>query len=268
MDPFRLLFFFQHWDHGGGNEEAVQLLSRSDTHGKPIVYGGKNDNAQAATNILDHNAIFSIGKLNVRTYWTPCHTPGHVLYHVTVPEGSTTEKSEPASECPYIQRDTVSAGNSGALFTGDTLFVAGCGRFNSGSPEQMFYALVELISELPEDTKIFVGHEYTKKNLMFAHSVEPGNPDVKTLMDRMEKQRNAGHPTVPSTVRQENATNPFIRLRSSEIVDFACRGGAITTADKDKILDESVPLSEKKIPLVKTLAYLRQSKNRFGTGSR
>lgn len=264
----------QHWDHGGGNEEAVKLLKSSGKHCSPAgsgnltVYGGKNDNAQAANKILDHNDTFQIGNLNVKTYWTPCHTPGHVLYHVTAPEGTASEHSEPGMSGEYLQKDTVPAGDCGALFTGDTLFIAGCGRFNSGSPEQMYYALVEVIAHLPKHTKVFVGHEYTKKNLAFAHSVEPHNQSVKNLMQWVEERRAEGKPSIPSTVQQEVATNPFIRLEAPEVAEYAKEGGAITNAEKEQILDSSTSSETLRTLLIKVIAYLRQSKNHFGTGSK
>eukprot|EP01138_Halocafeteria_seosinensis_P009579 gb/GECG01009789.1/.p1 GENE.gb/GECG01009789.1/~~gb/GECG01009789.1/.p1 ORF type:complete len:319 (+),score=35.10 gb/GECG01009789.1/:1-957(+) len=269
-----ILTTHSHWDHAGGNEEAIKLLRSNEKHGTPpgssnlTVYGGKNDRAQGANKILDNNDTFNIGDLKVTTYWTPCHTPGHVLYHVTGPEGTGSDISEAGTSGKYLQKDTVPAGESGALFTGDTLFIAGCGRFNSGSPEQMYYALVEIIAHLPKHTKVFVGHEYTKKNLAFAHSVEPHNQSVKNLMQWVEERRSAGKPTVPSTVQQEVATNPFIRLTSPEVVEYANRGGAITSAEKDQILDSSSSPESLKPLLVKIIAYLRQSKNQFGTGSK
>ncbi|KDO26387.1 hypothetical protein SPRG_08190 [Saprolegnia parasitica CBS 223.65] len=132
-----------HFDHDGGNEEMLQLLPHL------TIVGGKNDRASAVTHEVDHNDVVRIGALEVRVLYTPCHTPGHVLY--------LCESN---------------------LFTGDTLFIAGCGRFNGGTPAQMHHALNTVVAQLPLDTKVYCGHEYTTNNLAFAAAVEPANKAI------------------------------------------------------------------------------------------
>ncbi len=98
----------------------------------------------------------------------------------------------------------------GAIFCGDTLFACGCGRLFEGSAEQMFASL-EKIASLPEDTWVYCAHEYTSANIRFALAADPENPDLWRRRDDCANQRLLGQPTVPSTLRLEKATNPFLR---------------------------------------------------------
>jgi hydroxyacylglutathione hydrolase len=108
----------------------------------------------------------------------------------------------------------------GAMFTGDTLFLAGCGRLFEGTPEQMFTSLRRLAA-LPPETLVYCGHEYTEKNLRFAASVEPDNPAIAERQARVVEQRRQDDPTVPAPLAVELATNPF--LRAKDLVEFTTR---------------------------------------------
>ena len=101
---------------------------------------------------------------------------------------------------------------SGAVFTGDTLFVAGCGRLFEGSPADMNTSLNEKLAALPGDTQIYCGHEYTANNLRFAASLEPDNTAIRDALVAANERGARGEPTVPSTIAQEKATNPFMRV--------------------------------------------------------
>jgi hydroxyacylglutathione hydrolase len=105
-------------------------------------------------------------------------------------------------------------GNS--LFCGDTLFTAGCGRLFEGTPEQMQASLKKLMA-LPDDTKVYCGHEYTENNLRFAMTLEPKNHKLASRLDRVQSLRARGVSTVPSTMEEEKQTNPFLRWDSKEI---------------------------------------------------
>jgi hydroxyacylglutathione hydrolase len=98
----------------------------------------------------------------------------------------------------------------GALFCGDTLFSAGCGRMFEGTPEQMNASLARLAA-LPPSTAVYCGHEYTAANLKFALTVEPGNGNAQAYRERVLRLREAGHPTLPSTLALEIEVNPFLR---------------------------------------------------------
>ena len=98
----------------------------------------------------------------------------------------------------------------GALFCGDTLFSAGCGRMFEGTPTQMNASLTKL-RRLPPDTRVFCGHEYTAANLRFALTVDPGNRAALEYQDRVARVRAKGDPSLPSTMALENQVNPFLR---------------------------------------------------------
>lgn len=104
------------------------------------------------------------------------------------------------------------------LFSGDTLFGAGCGRLFEGTPIQMYEALNLTIKKLPAATRVHFGHEYTAHNLKFAHFIEPGNQAVSRRLEAVTAERASGQPTTPSTLAIECATNPFLRCEEPEIV--------------------------------------------------
>ena len=99
------------------------------------------------------------------------------------------------------------------LFCGETLFTAGCGRLFEGTPEQMQASLKKLMT-LPDDTKVYCGHEYTENNLRFAMTLEPKNHKLASRFDRVQSLRARGVSTVPSTMEEEKQTNPFLRWDS------------------------------------------------------
>eukprot|EP00051_Salpingoeca_urceolata_P006900 m.91429 g.91429 ORF g.91429 m.91429 type:complete len:264 (-) comp15038_c0_seq1:27-818(-) len=171
-----------HWDHAGGNEEMAKRIPGL------RVYGGARDKIPAVTDPVQDGDVVSVGGLRVQCLDTACHTPGHICYYV-----------------------------ADAVFTGDTMFVAGCGNFNSGTPKQMHHAMLEKLGSLPPDTRVFVGHEYTVKNLLYAISVEPDNEAISKKLAWAKKCRATGTPTVPSCMADEWATNPFMRVREPTV---------------------------------------------------
>jgi hydroxyacylglutathione hydrolase len=92
-----------------------------------------------------------------------------------------------------------------------SIVVGGAGNLNAGTPEQLHHALIEVYSKLNGDTLVYVGHEYTLKNLQWACVVEPDNEQIKHKLEWATAMRENGRPTVPSTIRDEMATNPFMR---------------------------------------------------------
>jgi hydroxyacylglutathione hydrolase len=110
----------------------------------------------------------------------------------------------------------------GMVFCGDTLFACGCGRLFEGTPPQMADSLGKL-ARLPGDTRIYCGHEYTLANIRFAEAVEPGNARLAARKARDEAKRARGEPTLPSTIGEELATNPFLRCAEREVVASAER---------------------------------------------
>jgi hydroxyacylglutathione hydrolase len=108
----------------------------------------------------------------------------------------------------------------GALFCGDTLFSAGCGRLFEGTPGQMLASL-DRLAELPGETRVYCGHEYTEANLRFALAVEPANSAIMDYVKRAAAARAAGLPTLPSTLGLEKRVNPFLRTRHENVKSSA-----------------------------------------------
>jgi hydroxyacylglutathione hydrolase len=104
--------------------------------------------------------------------------------------------------------------DGGVLLSGDTLFSLGCGRLFEGTPAQMFAAL-QALAALPDETLVCCGHEYTESNARFALTVEPENQALLARAAEVRTQRAAGQPTVPTTIGQEKATNPFMRAKDA-----------------------------------------------------
>lgn len=103
--------------------------------------------------------------------------------------------------------------------TGDTLFSLGCGRVFEGDKEMMWSSLAKLIRELPDDTTIYCGHEYTEANAKFSLTIEPGNADLKKRADEVAQLRARGEPTLPTTMALEKATNPFLRAGEASLAE-------------------------------------------------
>jgi len=153
------------------------------------VVGG-DDRIPMLTRKVGHGDKLKIGNIDVDVFFTPCHTTGHVLY--VAGDGKSPK----------------------ALFSGDTLFIGGCGRFFEGTAQNMYHALCEVVANLPKDTQVFCGHEYTVKNLQFAATIEKDNSALKKKLHWAEAQRNHSPPlpTIPSTVEEELSYNPFMRV--------------------------------------------------------
>ena len=173
-----------HFDHVGGNED---LLARCPDL---PVYGSADDAPRfPASRIgLDGDAV-TLGALRGRVIMIPAHTSGHVAYWFP---------------------------DERAVFTGDTLFAGGCGRLFEGDAAMMIGSLGKLAG-LPDDTRVYFGHEYTEKNLRFALTLEPDNAELRSRSDAVQALRRAGKPSIPSTIADEQATNPFLRTTSAEL---------------------------------------------------
>ena len=173
-----------HFDHIGGNAE----LKRK--YGSKILGFEKDKKRIPEIDILlKDGQEFKIGNLNFKTIFVPGHTLGHIAY--------------------YFKKEKV-------IFTGDTLFSLGCGRIFEGTCQQMFDSLNK-IKSLPEDTKIYCGHEYTKSNLRFCLEYNPRNNyliDKKKFIETRIKDRK---PTIPSTIKEEIQTNVFLRYDDLDI---------------------------------------------------
>ena len=155
------------------------------------MYGASAEGGKipALTNPVADGDQFRIGALEGRVIGIPAHTNGHVAYYF-----------------PTL----------GAVFTGDTMFVGGCGRVFEGKAATMVASLKKLAA-LPDSTQVYCGHEYTEKNLRFALTLEPGNEALKNKHEWSVKARAENKFTVPSTIGDEKKTNPFLRTDSAEL---------------------------------------------------
>jgi hydroxyacylglutathione hydrolase len=163
-----ILTTHKHGDHSGGNKALLE----SDSTIK--IYGGAHDMVPGCTHPVNEGDQISdfLEGVKISCMHTPCHTKGHILYFC---ESISSEKKEVeiTIEGPYQHVKNLQR----CIFTGDTLFLGGCGRFFEGSPDQMLSAL-DRIQELPDDTRIFCGHEYTVKNFEFGLMAEPLNENI------------------------------------------------------------------------------------------
>jgi hydroxyacylglutathione hydrolase len=180
-----ILSTHHHPDHVDGNQGLVARFPGIS------VYGSAHDRGRIPeqTHFVNDEDLVQVHGLTFRCLLVPGHTLGAVAYY-----------------------------GHGAVFTGDTLFAGGCGRLFEGTPAMMHESLNVKLASLPGDTRVYVGHEYTASNLRFAAHVEPGNTAIVEKATRVARLREQGQPTVPSTLTEERATNPFMRVTTPAVI--------------------------------------------------
>jgi hydroxyacylglutathione hydrolase len=141
------------------------------------------DRIPGIDNAVKDGDAFEVGGHRVEVIATPGHTLGQIAYHFP---------------------------DQKLLFAADALFALGCGRIFEGTPRQMHESLQRLAA-LPEDTKVYAGHEYTLSNAKFAVTIDPNNEELTARAREIEQLRDDGKPTLPTTIAKEKATNPFLR---------------------------------------------------------
>ena len=198
-----------HGDHIGGNGALKEKFGA-----QIIAFKGDAHRINDIDIEVEEGDTIVVGGSQADVYEVPGHTSGHIAFHFAA---------------------------SLALFCGDTLFSLGCGKLFEGSPEQMWESLKKL-RDLPENTQIYCGHEYTYKNGNFCLVVEPENPFLHRRLVGVKRLRDAGRPSIPSLMGIEKKTNVFLR------------------AD-DPTLLENLPLKDK--DPVSVFAYLREQKDNF-----
>eukprot|EP01127_Copromyxa_protea_P010791 TRINITY_DN2666_c0_g1_i1.p1 TRINITY_DN2666_c0_g1~~TRINITY_DN2666_c0_g1_i1.p1 ORF type:complete len:227 (-),score=50.33 TRINITY_DN2666_c0_g1_i1:158-838(-) len=184
-----ILTTHHHWDHSGGNEALVSACPNI------LVFGG-DKRIPCLTQLVGEEDTIRTSSLSIDVIFTPCHTSGHVLYFLD-PEKNNL--------------------SSPILFSGDTMFIGGCGRFFEGSGQDMDTALNQKIASLPPTTQIYCGHEYTVSNLKFGNFIEPSNEDLQAKLEWAKNERLSHRSTLPSTLEGEKKWNVFLRLSSPEI---------------------------------------------------
>jgi hydroxyacylglutathione hydrolase len=181
-----ILLTHHHPDHIGGVAELLR-------HWDVPVFGPDDSRIAQRTQSLRDGERCDLPDLGLS--FETLHVPGHTLSHIAF-------------------------WGHGALFCGDTLFSAGCGRMFEGTPAQMNASLNRLRS-LPSDTRVFCGHEYTAANLRFAEAVEPGNRAALEYRGEVDEVRARGEPSLPSTIGLENRVNPFLRCDNPAVIAAA-----------------------------------------------
>lgn len=189
-----ILVTHHHPDHVQGIEavkaatSARVIANAADAHRIPLVDETVAPGGRARFGSLEADVID-----------TPGHTVGHIAYHFAA------EK---------------------ILFSGDTLFSLGCGRLFEGTPQQMWEAL-KVLRALPDDTAVYCGHEYTASNARFSLTVDPDNAALKARAEEVFRLREAGQPTLPTTIGREKATNPFLRADDRAIAEVLGMAGRL-----------------------------------------
>jgi hydroxyacylglutathione hydrolase len=200
-----------HADHVGGLPELAQRW-------KCPTFGPAREVTAHLDRRLVEGESFAVPGIGIElaVLDIPGHTAGHIALH-----------------------------NAEMLFCGDTLFACGCGRLFEGTPAQMVDSLGKL-ARLPAATRVYCGHEYTLANIKFAQAVEPANAKLAERARRDTAKRDQGLPTLPSTIGDELATNPFLRCTESAVVASAEKHAGRALAGQ-----------------VEVFAEIREWKNRF-----
>ena len=173
-----ILLTHHHGDHIGGTAELQAVFPNA------TIYAPVDDRIRLPATRVGHGDVIQIPAPAARfeVLEVHGHTRSHIAYH-----------------------------GEGLLFCGDTLFSLGCGRMFEGTPEQMLASL-DRLAELPSDTQVCCGHEYTLANADFAATVEPDNVALQSRMQDARAQRERGEPTLPARLADERAANPFLRV--------------------------------------------------------
>ena len=173
-----------HYDHVGGNERLKKEFGS-----KIIGFKGDKHRIPLIDIELEDQEIWTSNNFEAKIFHIPGHTSGHICFHFY---------------------------KNNFLFTGDTLFSLGCGRIFEGTYNEMFNSL-KVIKNLPEDTLIYCGHEYTKKNAEFCLKYDPNNNELIEKIAQIKKSISKGNPTIPSTLREEITCNIFLKAKDVEM---------------------------------------------------
>ncbi|MEK9560735.1 MAG: hydroxyacylglutathione hydrolase [Pelagibacteraceae bacterium] len=181
-----ILITHHHADHVGGNHELKEKYNCK-------IIGFKNDSGRIPgidIQIKDKE-IFNFEDEEIELNFAPGHTSGHIFY--------------------FFKKNKLA-------FVGDVVFSLGCGRIFEGTPEQMYKSVMK-IKSLPEDTKIYCGHEYTESNLKFCLAYDADNHNLKKRGDEVRELRQKGLPTIPTTISDEKKNNIFFRCDENTIIE-------------------------------------------------
>jgi len=185
----KILSTHHHYDHSAANPDLAKR------YGVPVIaHVSDAERVPGFTDGVEEGDTVQVGEHTARVLFIPSHTMGHVAYVFD---------------------------EAGAVFSGDMLFAGGCGRLFEGDAQMMYDALCEKLFELPDEMRVYCGHEYTESNLRLAATVEPDNSAIAEKLESVQKIRSSAaadwhdasqnEMTIPSTIGEEKATNPFMR---------------------------------------------------------
>ena len=228
--PLHIFTTHKHLDHCEGNLKVAIPGTK--------IYAGEIDapSVPGCTTPLKDGESIEIDGLKITAIHVPCHTTGHVMYLVKANDSpnekiGTVLKHEKNA---WVEYSSINR----ALFTGDTIFVGGCGRFFEGTGADML-RIMDKVLTFPDDLHVFCGHEYTFGDAKFGIQVEPGNVNIKELLEKSANAEEKGEYVLPSTIGDEKKYNVFMRCRTKEVQT------AVKCEDPVKCID-----------------YLRQAKNK------
>jgi len=183
-----ILCTHHHADHDGGNIALKRLFPE-------LTVFGIDERIDGITNQLEKKKVqnLKICGLDVNVLHTPCHTTGHSTYIVKSSSGVS------------------------AVFVGDTLFNAGCGRLFEGTPEMLLNTVEHILASVADEDKMYFAHEYSASNIRFALSVDSENQELKKRQKEVADLRENSEPTTPSTFGDEKKINPFLRYREEAL---------------------------------------------------
>lgn len=216
LDPYVLLDFIRknylsvshiinthaHPDHIKGNNSILKVtLSRILIHEKGFEY------VAPRARVINEGDLIPVGNINLKVLHTPGHCPEHVSLLV-----------------------------DNNIFVGDTLFLSGCGntRFR-GNPEDLYESIAFKLKTLPDDTRVFCGHDYAEKNLNFALDLDPGNTAAERKLEEVQKANSDGNEGVISTIGEEKQYNPFMRFDDQQVVKNVLKRDKDTPADPKSV---------------------------------
>jgi len=205
-----ILLTHHHADHIGGVSELVEKL------GQVPVHGSRDPRVTVATSAVGDGDRVELPGLSEAAgvpiafdvIEVPGHTSSHIAFH-----------------------------GNGVLFSGDTLFSVGCGRMFEGTPAQMSGSL-DRLGALPGETRVYCGHEYTAANIAFARAVEPDNAALEAWAGEVDRLREAGRPSLPSSLAVEKAANPFLRCAEPTVAASAARHAGRPLTDAVEVFAE------------------------------
>jgi hydroxyacylglutathione hydrolase len=195
-----ILVTHHHWDHIGA---VAELKKRTGC----TVVGGDKERIPGVDRVLADGDVVMAADREIQAIATPGHTRTSLCYYVQ-PSGTHKE---------------------GILWTGDTMFVSGCGRIGEGDAGTLYASLMKLAA-LPDETLVYCGHDYTLENCRFALTIEPDNQALKERLKEVQQLQKAGKLTVPSTIAREKATNPFLRAAEPAVKTAVGMAGADAAA--------------------------------------